>query len=524
MEEHIEHSHDQESTENFIEKELQPQIEIDQAGFGRKVFHYGDVTFSFKGREEMPVYNAASTSHTHFIGKPARHVAVMEREVYTTQFEKQELSSDAKDHYIVNKSLLGVVDLALKLGSQDPTLLDLQKELQQGKYSERALFLIDALVASNAVDDNGELTDGTSTNAEALVLLSLLEDPHAKNIVQKHVEDFRRQEEKIKMGSKTENRENTAKPFDPKELACVHATRYMPLVNEAGQYQIQTTSDATDNALFRNTIHFTLNHKVGAHGGGSWAEAGVVLISPFEKMMQQNGKPAVLNTVDTFWAQNPGTPITLPSETLMVLPGSKDISGLYEKKGNQIFSKSEGFTKSDIHLLVTLQEHENIEAQIEFLAKKIFDMCHNIFKDFDDAVDTVKKVLGGDGEDVVLPQEVQNAIASLVNEEAVKYGIREAGFENFSGALEASSSRRADKLAEILGVGSIAHSGTMHSKLELALYDKVANASRDHFSGEAHPFEWKQLQSSPNGFAFALLDPPTRRSFYESGYITTREN
>ena len=158
------------------------------------------------------------------------------------------------------------------------------------------------------------------------------------------------------------------------------------------------------------------------------------------------------------------------------------------------------------------------------MVKKIFDICSSAFKDFEDALDVFKKVLDADSEDLTFSIEIQNAIASRINEESVRYAIREAGFENFSGALEASSSRRADKLAEILGVGSIAHSGTMHSKLELALYDKVANASRDLFSGEAHPFDWKQLQSSPNGFAFALLDPPTRRSFYESGYITTRES
>lgn len=524
MEEHIEHSHDAESIENFIEKELQPHLEIDQGGFRRKIFRRGEITFSFKGREEMPVYDAASSSHTHLIGKSPRHVTALERETYLIQFEKQEIPPDAKEHYIANKSVLGVIELALKLGAVDLTLLDLQKELEQGKYSERALSLIDALIACNAIDTSGELSDGTSTNAEAIVLLSLLGDAQAKQIVQKRLDQFHQQEEKIKMESKTESRENTAKPFDPKELACVHATRYMPQMNEAGQYQIQTTSDATDNVSFRNTIHFTLNHKVGAHSGGSWSEAGIVLISPFEKMMEQNGKPAVLNTVDTFWAQNPGTPITLPQETLLVVPGVEDVIGLYERKGNKIFVKSKNFTQSDITSLVDLQLMDNYDQKVEFLAKRLFDMCRGTFRSFDEAADALKKMLNQNGEMVFHSDDVQNALASLVNEESVKYGIREAGFENFSGALEASVTARTDKLAEFLGVGDIAHSGTMHSKLELALYDKVVNASRDLFSGEALPFDWKKLQSSPNGLAFALLDPPTRRSFYESGYITTREN
>lgn len=523
MGEYIEPAQAELTTENLIEKELQPQIEIDQGGFKRKVFHRGEHTFSFKGREEMPVYDAATTSHTHLVGKLPRHVAPAELEAYSAQFDTQKVSSDAKDHYIVNKSLLGVVDLAVTLGAQDPSLLDLQKELQEGNYSERALSLIDELIACNAVDDHGELLEKPNTNAEALVLLSLLGDVSAKNILQKRVNKFAEQEEKIKTALKQEGRENTAEPFDPKELACVHATRYMPERSAAGQYQIKTTSDATDNASFRNTIHFTLNHKVGAHSGGSWSDAGVVLISPFEKLMEQNGKPAVLNLVDTYWAQNPGTPITLPEETLLVLSGNKDIKGLYERKGSQIFVKSEGFTKSDIHLLVASQERENDEDKIEFFAKRIFDMCRGVFKNFDDAVDYVKTILGEDIEDVVFPQDVQNALSSVANEEAVKYGIREAGFENFSGALEERMTRRADKLGEFLGVETLAHSGTLHRTLETTIYDRVAQASQDFFSGESHPFDWKKLSLRPNGSAFSQLDPPTRRSLYESGYLTTRE-
>ena len=143
MGEYIEPAQAELTTENLIEKELQPQIEIDQGGFKRKVFHRGEHTFSFKGREEMPVYDAATTSHTHLVGKLPRHVAPAELEAYSAQFDTQKVSSDAKDHYIVNKSLLGVVDLAVTLGAQDPSLLDLQKELQETRgLIEKLLTLL----------------------------------------------------------------------------------------------------------------------------------------------------------------------------------------------------------------------------------------------------------------------------------------------------------------------------------------------------------------------------------------------
>ena len=55
---------------------------------------------------------------------------------------------------------------------------------------------------------------------------------------------------------------------DVNNWVLVHATKYMPLKNENGQFYIPTTAMATQFEIPRSTVHFTLNHIVTNHGYG----------------------------------------------------------------------------------------------------------------------------------------------------------------------------------------------------------------------------------------------------------------
>jgi hypothetical protein len=53
----------------LVKEKLQPRIEKDNAGFERSVYTINGVTFSFKGREELPTYQTLTSSRTTLLGE-----------------------------------------------------------------------------------------------------------------------------------------------------------------------------------------------------------------------------------------------------------------------------------------------------------------------------------------------------------------------------------------------------------------------------------------------------------------------
>lgn len=329
--------------EQLVQERLQPRVEKDNAGFERKVYTVNGVTFSFKGREELPAYPTLTNSRTTFLGESPNWVEQDDFQRYQEQLRGTQAQEGSPQHFIANKSLLGVVELAMQLGSKDSTLSQLRDELRQGVYNQRAMTILDALVATNYADAirwGGK----PEANAEAVVLLSLLGDAQAQAAVAENVEALKEHEEGIK--AHREQRRTDYEPLKPQELCVVHATRYEPKSNETG-FLVPTTFQATKGRVLRNTVHTALNHKVAGHMYGSWGDAGYVLIAPFERMIKANGVPTVLNTVDTYWARDPSEPLVFAGGTL-VSPGGSEINGLYEESDNVVKFKSQGLDTRDL--------------------------------------------------------------------------------------------------------------------------------------------------------------------------------
>lgn len=332
------------SEAELAKEKLQPRIEKDNAGFERSVYTINGVTFSFKGREELPTYQTLTNSRTALLGEAPNWVETEDYQKYQEQLRQTQTQEGAPQHFVANKTLLGTIELAVQLGSKDSSLTQLREELAKGIYSPRALTLLDALVASNY---GGSVRYGgrPESHAEAVVLLSLLGDAQAQTAVAENVESYREYETSKK--AHRERRKIDNEPLKPQELCVVHATRYKPEVTENGDFLVSTTFDATKGKVLQNTVHTALNHKVAGHMYGSWGDAGYVLISPFEKMMEANGVPTVLNTVDTYWATNPGEPLVFAQGTL-VAPGGIEVQGLYEQEGNVVKFKSASLDRQDL--------------------------------------------------------------------------------------------------------------------------------------------------------------------------------
>lgn len=334
----------------LVKEKLQPKTEKDNAGFERVVYTINGVTFSFKGREELPTYQTLTSSRTTLLGEAPNWVETEDYQKYQEQLRQTQTQEGTPQHFVANKTLLGTIELAMQLDSKDSSLLQLREELAKGIYSPRALTLLDALVASN-YGDSIRYGGKPESQAEAVVLLSLLGDAQAQAAVAENVESLREYE--TSKQAHRERRKIDNEPLKPQELCVVHATRYKPEGTEDGDFLVPTTFDATKGKVLRNTVHTALNHKVAGHMYGSWGDAGYVVISPFEKMMEANGVPTVLNTVDTYWATNPGEPLVFANGTL-VAPGGTEVQGLYQQEGNVVKFKSAGLDRQD---LINLAEY-----------------------------------------------------------------------------------------------------------------------------------------------------------------------
>ncbi len=132
----------------------------------------------------------------------------------------------------------------------------------------------------------------------------------------------------------------------------VHATRYMPLKNEQGQLYIPSTAMATKFEIPRSTVHFTLNHIVGNHGYGSWDNADVLILAPYKKAAEINGKPVEISVADTYFSTSVTNGMVLPDGTRIVRPVYDLPDGkLFEVRGNETVYKTMDFTDDEVQML-----------------------------------------------------------------------------------------------------------------------------------------------------------------------------
>jgi hypothetical protein len=341
------------SSDSVVER-YSPRSETDQAGFDRTVYSGEGFTFSFKGREELPIYGTAQSSRSELLGEAPNWVTSTDFATYKSEITRTQENANAEPHYIVNKTLDGVLELAIKMGATDPELPGMISDIQNGIYSDRALRIMDGLIAGNYINKmRWGSSETVGTSPEVVMALALTGNQEAQDAMLYAYAELASFDESKRTQSMSEQGNSSEHMLNPAELCCVHATRFLPSEGNAGDYLVPTTFDATHGKTPRNTVHTSLNHKVGGHMYGSWDDAGYVIISPFSKMIEANGVPAVLNTVDTYWDRSPGERLVFADATL-VAPGGSDIEGMFHQEGNVVRFKSEGYQVEDITATQTL--------------------------------------------------------------------------------------------------------------------------------------------------------------------------
>lgn len=133
------------------------------------------------------------------------------------------------------------------------------------------------------------------------------------------------------------------------QLALVHVTQHPP-EQEGADALISSRFDALGGMKslerghfhgFRNSVHTSINHPVMGHMLGNWDDSEVVIIAPMQDVINANGAPDVLNTVDTFWALPEKTPLKMRNSVILQPADDLQAGLLFQKDstGRKIYYK-----------------------------------------------------------------------------------------------------------------------------------------------------------------------------------------
>lgn len=370
-------SKERKNTTSEVLEKLKPQKIVDTEGNSRDVYTFtskagNKIKTIFYSPEELPFSHDTLKGNLGFIlgQKPkwrsdtdwstfvSQVATTSERRtnplIATVQYPAEAVQAN-KAVYFVESTPTSLLDLAFTLGVEDKVLRNARLDASHNKITEAAQKLTDDVIAGKVIDDDGNIKNEKDYQGEALAVLSLMGDTEAMSLLKhkktqlKNLEDnnkekdLQKQRDQIAEGRRVE-------PLKLQDLVAVHTTRYQPKRN-GDQWEVQSTFDATNGKGVRQSIHFSLNHAVEGHMYGSWEGAQIVIISPLNKIIEQNGTPTLLNTVDTFFEVSPGTTLKLPQETTIIKPGKTNNGELFVEMSREIHYKSRKYTPEDVEHL-----------------------------------------------------------------------------------------------------------------------------------------------------------------------------
>lgn len=525
------------SSEQLVREKLAPTVEVDNAGFERKIYSHNGTTFSFRGREELPLHDSLKTKRVEIVGdEPPNKTSVKEHDEYVAQFDRPSSSGTANaPHLLASKTPLGVVELAIKLGVTHPSLRLARDEIKTGVYSDFTLNLIDKIIGSSFVSDEGEvLGPHPSMDAEALVVLDQLGDPQAHVLVDEKMNKLNEYDVQRNERVAHESLEHSDLRFadvdevTPNELMCVHATSFAPDESPDGMVTITTTCDATHGKVPTNSIHFTLNHRVMGHDRGNWDESPYILLAPYAGVQSKNGNPQLIDAVDTWWSRNPGEKLKVPSASIIALEDSQE--RLINVDGNRTTIKSGDYDTAEIAQFI--QEVPDGDADL------IKDVANTIAREIVNS----KEVTGiGSGGDLIAALTDESRFKNLPKGEKyakkllVDYSVGRIIKRNGCTLLEAGThsiqgnktmQQRIAKYAANHGIEDILHANTPQSRA-LDKAQSAAEGANSMLEG-VKVFDWKLYDPSGDHTnvyrEMKDCDEKTRRNIYASGILVPRES
>lgn len=272
-----------------------------------------------------------------------------------------EARQEGKLSFFVESSPRALLDLAFQLGIEDKQLRELRKKMSHKEMTNEGEEMMDKIIASKVISEDGEFRFDRNTDGEALFILALQGDEQAGEILDKKLEKMkekdREREENLnkiiaEQGGRGEKSAGEKESLKLDSLVAVHATGYRPHEKD-GSLNIKSTFDGTGWSDPHNTVHFALNHHVASHMYGGWDSQPYVVLSPLKEVINSNKRPDALNTVDTYFEVSPGRTLSLPKEkSRSVEPADLPPGVLFEtnKDGKAVYKKG-NYTPEDYEAL-----------------------------------------------------------------------------------------------------------------------------------------------------------------------------
>jgi len=485
----------------------------------------------------------------------------------------------------VESNPTNLLDLATFLGQENsPEKQNLRLATHQRTITPEIRDMIDRIVAFKALNwenedfnDNPFLDDHEKIpenpyGGELLTVLGFLGNKEATEQLEKMLEESRKKrdekEKEMRVKYEEASKVEPDKPLSVDDLVLVHTTRFIPKKVEGG-YEMKSTFDGTGWELPRQTIHFSCNHLVQSHMYGSWEGTPYVVLSPLRNMIDANGVPANINTVDTYFEVSPGEKLKLPPGSWLVRPGI--VEGLIEidSDNNQVIYDRGKVDIAKMEQYIELAEDEGIEDVRTYLYDMLFDAIkysfhtqfssekvqkiteeqetklYNLYsKDLD-----VGAILSEGGFEKliqefvakidvevtpdfikVIQQKMEGIILEEIKKLAIKKQIKQMGFESHGGGMWAwdgdswDATAATTRLAGELHTRTGPHNGSASQVIEenlLGIYARLGSDAK-YFDGEDVSLPVAEAKKTVRQLArskFDELSDASRRMLYLYGAL-----
>lgn len=406
-----------EQTANRPETNWPPaEVFKDSLRIERRVFRVSETTsVIFRGQEELPDFAPADQIYGQpQLLAPEAQPTYASPEDYQNWYQKQQAETGPAgyDCLIAPATPLGVLDVAIKLTEkglapgQIGQLDQLRAKLRDGVFDAEVGRLYDVLFAAATVGHDGPGRE------QALIetALCLADDPAAIEIVSAKLLERQAQDQQNwdKLYGGQPGRRLSPEQLEAlrqKRLVAVHTTRGRPegrILPSAAYNQ-----DSKDH-FPRTTVHTSLNHPVESHMMGGFKNNNYTVVSPLAEMVDLNGVPDVLNSVDTYFTANPAEGLKLPEATILVELGV-DQPGLITVDGRHLRVRQGPVLAGDIAELAAFGARLNPDRSLAHGEPN---------RVFANLVKSVDKLLAGDlrclktGEEPLI-EETRQTVAEL---------------------------------------------------------------------------------------------------------------
>ena len=217
---------------------------------------------------------------------------------------------------------VSLLEEALLVSPNNPKIKSMLSNFKNKRFGSDETKLLDDMAAAMAIDNRGGMSPVEQTSGLALVLASLAGDNKAQSMLSLKRQAFynRVKTEKEKEKQTLRAMANSAEEASLDELAFVHSTKHKFDRSDDGTVSLKPYAHhtlGTDEAVPRSTLHFTINSKVEDHLMGSWGAGNKVIVTSGKRMFEDNGNPAALRSIDSFWEVSPGQSLRLRNASVV---------------------------------------------------------------------------------------------------------------------------------------------------------------------------------------------------------------